>query len=49
MTPHDLGWMTVGILLGWLTKIPIFLKHYRDWENERDRIRAWMKRQQDLF
>jgi len=45
MTLHDFGWLFVGLLLGWITKIPIFLKHYQAWENERRTIRAWMERQ----
>ena len=27
-------WFVVGVLVGWITKIPIFLKMYRDWERE---------------
>lgn len=36
-------WLVGGVFIGWLTKIPWFLKSYRAWENERDAIRKWMK------
>lgn len=28
-------WFTLGIVVGWITKIPIFLHYYRDWEKEK--------------
>ena len=27
-------WFIAGVLVGWLTKIPFFLKWYREWEDE---------------
>ena len=31
-----------GIFVGWLTKIPWFLKHYRRWERENKSVRKWI-------
>ena len=47
MNWHDFGWLIVGIVFGWVTKIPIFLRQYKAWKIERDAIRKWMKMHDD--
>lgn len=45
MSNYELIYLISGILIGWITKIPIFLKHYREWETTRDQIIKWMDSQ----
>lgn len=42
MTLHDIGWLAVGVLLGWITKIPVFLKAYKDCERNHEQMRKWI-------
>ena len=43
MTLHEFLLLFIGIGIGWVTKIPIFLKYYKNWEHERDEIRRFIK------
>ena len=42
-------WFMVGVLAGWVTKIPIFLRMYREWERQdkstREAIRRLMEKE----
>ena len=38
-------WLIVGVGIGWLTKVPWFLKEYKKWEDENRRIRQWIEKQ----
>lgn len=43
MSLGDVGFLLFGVVIGWVTKIPLFLKLYREWEEERLAIRKWME------
>lgn len=30
----DWYWFVLGVIIGWITKIPIFIHLYRNWERE---------------
>ncbi len=34
----------LGILIGWLSKAPWFLREYKKWEEENKRIKKWMEK-----
>ena len=38
-----------GILIGWLTKIPVFLKYYHEWERETKETRDMIDRIPEVF
>ena len=38
-----------GILIGWMTKIPVFLHHYHEWERETKNTRAMIDRIPEVF
>ena len=38
-----------GVLVGWMTKIPVFLHHYHEWERETKETRAMIDRILDVF
>ncbi len=40
-----IGWILLGIVIGWITKSPWFLKEYKKWEDENRRIRKWIDKQ----
>jgi len=47
----DYCWLffAAGILIGWLTKIPFFLKWYKEWETERLELWESQKRILELI
>lgn len=46
MEDYKLLYFLAGVVIGWLTKAPWFLKEYKKWEEETRRIHKWMEHQE---
>jgi hypothetical protein len=42
-------WFAAGVLIGWLTQIPLFNKFYKEWQDEKLEIYELNKRVLELM
>lgn len=44
MNFNDFELLIYGIFIGWITKIPFFLKYYREWQKEKIALRQLIEK-----